>query len=350
MLRILNVTVATLSLVTGLRASVFVSDGFENPQQLSFESYAGGGISSNRPFSGNFHFSAERNAFKATVPVSGQYTGKLLITCFIDPRGKETTLHFNVGSSSVSVTVDPKVIGYRQVIAELPYQITGASECMLTASGENGSFMLDDLQLSSLDAVLCQRPQPTQIVSNLNGYKEDMIAQVQVNGTPLHIGNVVTGDGYRFLNGNSITENGTFVLGITPEDSEAEYSYAVWIDKDMNGLFTSEELIDQDHSKGEVSLTVFTDDLSEGHYPLRIRMLDAGSNEVRDAYSGNTWGQTIDLLLDTRLRASVERCRCENPDYYMDMSGKRMERIENAPAGMYVKVNASCSEKIIVAN
>ncbi|MFN5149705.1 MAG: hypothetical protein ACK5EK_11940, partial [Flavobacteriia bacterium] len=59
------------------------------------------------------------------------------------------------------------------------------------------------------------------------------------------------------------------------------------------------------------------------------------------------WGETIDILFRTDQPVS-EVCRCAQPDYYMDLSGRKLLTLEGVPSGMYFKVSAQCTEKTLI--
>lgn len=341
----------TLSVALSLHASVVVYESFEDAANMVFQAVKHAQLSTTHPLSGKQHLLAQRQSFSAAIPfqLSNTNFSKIIITCHVDPRGKETILEFSTGSSSVSVFVDPKTFGYRQVIAELPLSFFSDKTVYVRSLGETGSFLLDDLRVVGAFAPLCERPEPTQVLANLNGESRDFIRSLKIDGELIQGSDVVSADGYVLISDAKRVNNPVFVLGFQPEDETFKYAYAIWADTDRNGVFSVDERIALSFADGAIQVPVELNEVTNGTLALRIRMLDPRSNDMNDAYSGNTWGQSIDLFVELNEEPSTARCRCELPDYYMDLSGKKLNSLEGVPAGMYLKVNQNCTEKIIVA-
>jgi hypothetical protein len=311
---------------------------------------SGAEVSVEKPYSGQQHVWATRTVFAAELDFThDQSASKVLISCYVDPRGKATVLHFSNGSETRQLYVDHTLIGYRQVAVVLP--TSGLSSTFtITASGSNGQFLLDELKAESFGAALCERPQSTQILANYNGVQHDMIRSISLNGKELLAGEAFAADGYSLIAGkHTAAADDILLLDVQPEDADALYGYGVWIDTDRNGVFAPEERVALSSAQGALSLPLVTAGLHEGNYAVRVRMLDQRSNDLSDAYAGNTWGQSIDLFLQVSKDAGSAPCRCTQPDYFLDLSGKKLMSLDNVPAGMYIKVSENCTEKTLVA-
>lgn len=351
MLKIVNTVLVTLTVASSLHASYFVSDNFENNDKLLFQSYSYAQLSSVQPLSGKQHLLAQRQHFSATIPLAELNSGlsKIIVSCHVDPRGKETVLEFSSGNSTVAVHVDHRMAGYRQVIAELSPGSTSDRTVHVKSHGEAGTFILDDLHVSLSSAQLCARPEATQILANLNGESKDLIASFKIDGKTIIGSEVVSADGYLLMSEVQRVDNTVLAFGFQPEDEGFDYAYAIWADLDRNGAFSTDERVALTFAEGATQVPLELSELNNGSLALRIRMLDPRSHDMKDAYSGNTWGQSIDLFLELNKDPNVVPCRCEQPDYYLDLSGKKLNSLEGVPAGMYIKVNENCTEKTIVA-
>jgi len=350
MLRNLTALIALTCVSYSLNASFVLFDNFENENNYVFLEMRNGVLSSHKPMSGSRHLSVERNAFSLTVPVSlfSNSYSKVLVSCFLDPRGKETSLEFVSGSYTTTVEINEQIFGYRQVVAELPIQNFTNSAIQIRSTEGVGTFNLDDLQITGLQAVPCGRPEPTQIIANYKGETKDLIKSMQMEGNKIENTDVVAADGYFMICEAKTLVHTSFSIDLIPEDENFTYAYAVWADTDRDGFFSTEERIHYSTDQGPVHIPMDLNQIEDGKLAVRIRMLDPRSNDMNDAYSGNTWGQTIDLFVGLENKSEATPCRCSDPEYYMDLSGKILTDLVDVPTGMYFKVSKECTEKTMV--
>lgn len=338
------------SVSTPVASANVVYEDFEGETLSVISNLKGTELSSLKPYSGQQHLIVTTSLFNAQLGlVSMKGETDVLISCFVDPRGNPTTLHFTNGELSRSVILDHSLVGYRQIAVILPSNGL-SSNFTITASGNSGQFLLDEMKCENIDGILCERPQPTQMLSNYNGLGYDMVRSLSLGGKELLSGKNYVADGYTVCSDKITSTNEAILfLDAQPEDVKSIYGYAVWIDGDRNGVFSMEERVALSFEKGNISLPIVLEGMNNGTYALRIRMLDPRSNDLSDAYSGDTWGQSLDLFIELDRDQRMVACRCEQPDYYMDLSGKKLNSLEGVSAGMYIKVNKNCSEKTIVA-
>ena len=350
MLKNLTALIVFLCLSLTSNAEFFLFDNFESEDNYVFLDLKNALVTNKKPLSGNKHLSVERSSFSLTVPVSlySNAYSKVLVSCFVDPRGKETSLEFVSGSYSTTVKINEQVFGYRQVVAELPIHNFTNSVIQIRSSEGAGTFNMDDLQITGLQAVPCGRPEPTQIIANYNGETKDMIKSFELDGNKIVNTDIVSADGYFLISETKTLTHTSFSIELNPEDENFPYAYTVWADTDRNGIFSAEERVHYTNAQGSVQIPMNLNQLEDGNLAVRIRMLDPRSNDMSDAYSGNTWGQTIDLFVGLENKSEATPCRCIDPEYYMDLSGKILTDLVDVPTGMYFKVSKECTEKTMV--
>lgn len=306
--------------------------------------------SKENPFKGEMHLLGQPNSFKYSTYVNSpsDRSGFLLITCYIDPRGEELDVHFSLNEHSVSEHISSELIGYRQIAVKLPYMDQGL--LVVTTNGKGKAFMLDEMNHSELNVVLPDRPNATQVLSNYKKASSDGFVSLALNNADI-IENVKPScDGYRLIEIQSENfSSGTVAeFTLTSPVEGKNYILLAWSDRNGDGHFTQDEQIVREKLQGDYTLQFRPDGVQlQGGGVLRFRLLDGSNSLDTDAISGNMWGETIDVLFKTDLQGT-NSCRCSEPDYFMDLSGRKLLTLDGVPNGMYLKVSEHCTEKTLI--
>ncbi len=329
-----------------------VHESFENTTGSYISALVGSSYSSNRPFAGAFHLLGETNQFSMTlqIPSNGSATSGFLLSCFIDPKSESKELLITFGDHKQSVRLENDVIGYRQVLVQLPYDGQVLPDLHLTVTGGGKHFLIDDLEIKAFGSPLPVRPEPTQIIANVNGVSEDMIGSLSLNGHSLDLFHGVSADGYSFMHDAYAHESNdeALLLQVEPSLTDVTYALGVWVDSNLNGIYEESERISTAQVTGRSTVVLPTTLFNGAAVPVRVRLLDKRVTNSMTALSGNTWGQTLDLLIVEAADLSKERCSCASPDHYLDLSGKKISTLDGVPAGIYFKACGTCLEKVIV--
>jgi hypothetical protein len=306
--------------------------------------------SSDRPVSGSLHLKAQPSTFEYATFIQAPEirTGSLLVTCFVDPRGSELALHFALNGQTITENIDPSLVGYRQVVVNLPFQEQGLLS--VSSSGNGTVFLLDELYSSELHVVLPVRPEATQVLSNYKITALDGFSGLTVNDSDLFGSRAHSCDGYTLIDPRDLTidSDGSTAVTVTAPQTGKDHLLLVWNDANGDGAFTQEEQLVREKIQGAYTFRFQPEGVQQqGGGILRMRLLDPANSAEISALSGNTWGETIDILFRTDQPVS-EVCRCAQPDYYMDLSGRKLLTLEGVPSGMYFKVSAQCTEKTLI--
>jgi hypothetical protein len=331
--------------------SELVQVSFEDQSTPYITSLEGAQQSYLNPYSGSHHLEADIDQFKMVMqlPFSDANSAGFVFSCYVDPKGTEKELSIQYGGKTYHAKIEENVIGYRQVIISIPANGAVIPEILLTITGSGKKVLIDDILVNTSGFNVPDKPQSTQIISNYKVNGSDMIASLTVNGEEISTGLGISADGYSLVNREVTIPNGEemFSLRMQPADQTSSYGCGVWADENGNGVFEEQEMLYLSKVSGSAELMFPAILFKDRTIPLRIRLLDERSFGTMSPYSGNAWGQTLDLLIRSANENSTD-CSCSTPDYYMDLSGKKISSLDEVPFGIYFKACGSCFEKIIV--
>jgi hypothetical protein len=349
-----NIFTALVFLLSGLTliaGTEPVQISFEDQSSSYISTLEGAQQSTLKPYTGSFHLEADVDQFKMKMllPFTTVNNPGYVFSCYVDPQGTEKELSIQYGGKTYHAKIEENVIGYRQVI--IPISANGAviPEILMTITGSGKKVLIDDILVNNYGFSLPDKPQSTQIISNYKVSGSDMIASLNVNGEEISTGLGISADGYSLVNREVTIPNGEemFSLRMQPLNQTSSYVYGVWADENGNGVFEAQEMLYLSKVSGSCEITFPAILFKDRTIPLRIRLLDERSFGTISPYSGNAWGQTIDLLIRSA-NENFTDCSCSTPDYYMDLSGKKMTSLDEVPFGIYFKACGTCFEKIIV--
>jgi hypothetical protein len=330
-----------------------VHESFENTTGSYVSGLVGSTFSSSKPFAGAFHLLGETNQFKITVqvPTYGNATNGFILSCYIDPKSEAKELFVTLGHHKQSVHIENNVFGYRQVLMQLPYDGKVLPELNLTVTGGGKHFLMDDLEVTPFGSTLPVRPEPTQVIANVNGISRDMISSLSLNSKKIDLFHGIAADGYSLLHDVYTLDAAAeeLILQIEPSLTDVTYALGVWVDSNLNGVYEESERNSSVQVSGKSTIVLPTSLFLGEAVPVRVRLLDKRVSTNMTAQSGNTWGQTLELLVVKTTDQSHERCACATPDYYLDLSGKKLSSLDGVSPGIYIRKCGNTSEKIWVS-
>jgi hypothetical protein len=342
-------------LASYLRAGQFlVHEDFESASSTHIKKLKGVSFSTIKPFNGASHLVAQSHQFEMNILLAHHdlNTRGYLLSCFIDPKGKLNELSVSVANNTYTAQIDPSVVGYRQVVIYIPNHAEVIAEFVLKTQSDNCTFLMDDLKISDCNGTLPVRPQPTQMLSNYKANDKDVFKVIGVNGHDLMGVHSFVADGYVFLSNDAteLQQGQNLVLNLELENTKTTYQYGVWVDSNRDGQFSDDEQQLILNASGDVDVTIPFDNQEVGDYAVRVRILNYRATAKMNPYSGDTWGQTIDFMLRVVNVDADKICQCSSAYFFLDMGGKELQSLEDAPPGIYFKVCDSCVEKIVHLN
>lgn len=336
--------------------TIFIGDFDTNPL-THVNLYNATSISTNRPFSGNSHLqiTTQNNSTKvlSSVQTLSLNAGKnYLISCYVDTRGVDAQLTFSCAGYSVLANAKPLQMGYQLVVASLKVDQHAFGEFNLEISSSvSKNILMDDVSIVEIQSEIPVRPFATQPMANALGLTYDILEQIELDGVSIESNNRTTVDGYRLLPSiNAALNPGiSYELNIKTPESDFDCQLLAWIDLNGNGEFDANESLNVTKisaQKSSVQLAIPAD-FNANTCLVRLRYLQANGDQQSTAISGNQWGETVDLVLGMKNHEQAPNCVCTDP-YYMDMNGKKLSSLQQAPSGMYLYVCGDCTTKTVL--
>jgi hypothetical protein len=275
-----------------------------------------------------------------------------LISCYVDTRGVDAQLKFSCAGYSVQANANPFQIGYQLVVASLKVDHHVFGEFNLDISSSvTKNILLDDISIVEIQSEIPVRPLATQPMANALGLTYDILEQIEMDGVSIESNKRTTVDGYRLLPSiNAALNPGiSYEINIKTPKSDFDCQLLAWIDLNGNGVFDNNESLNVTKisvEKSSVQLTIPAD-FNANTCIVRLRYLQANGDQLSTAISGNQWGETVDLVLGMTNQTIASNCVCTDP-YYVDMTGKRLLSLQQAPSGMYLYICGDCTTKTVL--
>jgi hypothetical protein len=338
-------------------AEVIFSGDFDTNPFSQVNLYNSTSISTNRPFSGNSHLqiTTQNNSTKvlSSVQTLSLNAGKnYLISCYVDTRGVDAQLTFSCAGYSVLANANPFQIGYQLVVASLKVDQHAFGEFNLEISSSvSKNILMDDVSIVEIQSEIPVRPFATQPMANALGLTYDILEQIELDGVSIESNNRTTVDGYRLLPSiNAALNPGiSYELNIKTPNSDFDCQLLAWIDLNGNGVFDANESLNVTKTSAQKSSVqlVIPADFNANACIVRLRYLQANGDQLSTAISGNQWGETVDLVLGMNNQTIASNCVCTDP-YYVDITGKRLLSLQQAPSGMYLYICGDCTTKTVL--
>ena len=337
-------------------AELLFSNDFENGSTSNIISNYSTISNSGKSFSGNSHLQVTTQNSSFTVFSTAQTfvlnKGKnYIVSCYADTRGLEAKFNFSFAGIQCEASVNPGQIGYQLVYAVLKvdHNLFGNFDLEIECA-ENRKILLDDISIVECSSEIPQRPLPTQSMANGHGYAYDVFEKIELDGVSLESNNRTTVDGYRIWSdlNTELMPGIPYELDVNTSSSNFSYELVAWIDLNGNGFFDTNESLNVTRTSAEKAKIqlILPSDFNANTCSVRLRYLQENENQMVTPNSGNHWGETVDLLLNVTIQSQEPNCWCTDP-YYMDLNGKIVNSLNDAPSGMYIYVCGDCTKKIV---
>lgn len=339
-----------------VKAEKIFGDNFDQNSTPQLNLFNSTSFCSNKPFSGNSHLQivTQSNTLKVFSSLQTLILNKgknYLISFYVDARGVGAKFTFSCGGINTTLVADSLVMGYQLVSASfsVDQHVFGKIDLEIQSFGSK-KILLDDFSIVECTSVVPERPLPTQSMANGHGYAYDVFEKIELDGVSLESNNRTTVDGYRIwtdLN-TELMPGIPYELDVNTSSSNFSYELVAWIDLNGNGFFDTNESLNVTRTSAEKAKIqlILPSDFNANTCSVRLRYLQENENQLVTPNSGNHWGETVDLLLNVTIQSQEPNCWCTDP-YYMDLNGKIVNSLNDAPSGMYIYVCGDCTKKIV---